>query len=331
MDPESDREVADHVVRIHQYRNPGEQDGEPLPIRSTADLLTTHDPDQLDKDSDKETPIYEKHDVLLHGSKRRTEKTISVEFMKKYIHIAKGIKPTLTQAACDKIAEEYARLRSFDTENTDVARTQPVTARTLETLIRLSTAHAKARFSRTVEPEDAKAAIQLVQFAYFKRVLEKPRKRRRKDEGGSSDEGGDDDDDDKSSGTSKKTTSTEPKKKSGDETNDPYDFEEGSEEPEDKTVRPKRPRKDEPSTSRAADLRDSAAAISTQRMTKFRNLLGKLFKDTHTQSQPMSNIMDFLAQEEHVEPFTQEEIDVAVQRMMDDNQVMLSDEIVFLI
>lgn len=42
--------------------------------------------------------------------------------MKKYIHIAKGIKPTLTQAACDKIAEEYARLRSFDTENTDVAR-----------------------------------------------------------------------------------------------------------------------------------------------------------------------------------------------------------------
>ncbi|KAH9373981.1 hypothetical protein HPB48_003975 [Haemaphysalis longicornis] len=194
MDPESDREVADHVVRMHQYRSPGEQDGEPLPIRSTADLLTTHDPNEVDKDADKETSIYEKHDALLHGSKRRTEKTISVEFMKKYIHIAKGIKPTLTQAACDKIAEEYARLRSFDTENTDVARTQPVTARTLETLIRLSTAHAKARFSRTVEPEDAQAAIQLVQFAYFKRVLEKPRKRRRKDEGESSDEGGDDDD-----------------------------------------------------------------------------------------------------------------------------------------
>lgn len=53
------------------------------------------------------------------------EKTISVEFMKKYIHIAKGIKPTLTQGACDQIAEEYARLRSFDTENTDVARVRP--------------------------------------------------------------------------------------------------------------------------------------------------------------------------------------------------------------
>nr|XP_037277703.1 DNA replication licensing factor MCM3-like [Rhipicephalus microplus] len=333
MDPESDREVADHVVRMHQYRNPGEQDGEPLPIRSTADLLTTHDPDQLDKDSDKDTSIYEKHDVLLHGSKRRTEKTISVEFMKKYIHIAKGIKPTLTQAACDKIAEKYAELRSIETENTDVARTQPVTPRTLETLIRLSTAHAKARFSRTVEPEDAQSAIELLHFAYFKKVLEKPRKRRRKDGGDSSDEGGDDDDDfaDESSGTSKKAMSKASKKKSGEEGHDPYDFEEGSEEPEDKTARPKRPRKDEPSTSRAADLRDSAAAISTQRMTKFRNLLGKLFKETHTQSQPVSNIIDFLAKEEKVEPFTQEEIDVAIQRMMDDNQVMLSDEIVFLI
>lgn len=66
-------------------------------------------------------------------------------------------------------------------------------------------------------------------------------------------------------------------------------------------------------------------------MAKFRNLLGKLFKDTHTQSQPVSNIIEFLAKEEEVEPFTQEEIDIAIQRMMDDNQVMLSDEIVFLI
>lgn len=28
MDPESDREIADHVVRMHRYRKPGEMDGE---------------------------------------------------------------------------------------------------------------------------------------------------------------------------------------------------------------------------------------------------------------------------------------------------------------
>ena len=56
--------------------------------------------------------------------------------MKKYIHIAKCIKPTLTEAACELLADEYANLRSDDFED-GVARTQTVTARALETLIRL--------------------------------------------------------------------------------------------------------------------------------------------------------------------------------------------------
>lgn len=58
-------------------------------------------------------------------------------------------------------------------------QTQPVTARALETLIRLSTAHAKARLSKTVDLEDSQSAIELVQFAYFKKVILKPNKRRR--------------------------------------------------------------------------------------------------------------------------------------------------------
>lgn len=50
------------------------------------------------------------------------DKIISVSFMKKYIHIAKCMKPTLTEEASEAIAEEYSRLRSQDTVDTDVAR-----------------------------------------------------------------------------------------------------------------------------------------------------------------------------------------------------------------
>lgn len=50
----------------------------------------------------------------------------------------------------------------------------PVTARQLETLIRLSTAMAKTRLSRTVDKSDAENAYQLLHYACFK---EKPRER----------------------------------------------------------------------------------------------------------------------------------------------------------
>jgi len=41
----------------------------------------------------KDTEVYEKYDALLHGkSRQRHEKILSVEFMRKYIHIAKCMK-----------------------------------------------------------------------------------------------------------------------------------------------------------------------------------------------------------------------------------------------
>ncbi|UYV67202.1 MCM3 [Cordylochernes scorpioides] len=278
MDPDNDRQIADHVTRIHRYRNPGEADGEPLPIRSTADLLTTEKPEQ--EEGQKETPIYEKHDPLLHGNRSRSDKIISVEFMKKYIHIAKNLKPVLSQEACDAISEEYSRLRTVDTEHTDMARTQPVTARALETLIRLSTAHAKARLSATVTVNDARAAIELVQFAYFKKVMERPRKRRKAGEDGSEESGDDDDDNDQ-------------------------DDDEEIPQPQPKRMR---------------------------RLKEFRKHLYQLLKQLCAQSVPVAVVQEHLSEhgpQDH--PFSQAEVDAALDAMQEANQVMVADNIIIVI
>jgi DNA replicative helicase MCM subunit Mcm2 (Cdc46/Mcm family) len=45
-----------------------------------------------------------------------------MEFMRKYLYIAKCVVPVLTDEAAREIAEEYAALRSQDLVDDDVAR-----------------------------------------------------------------------------------------------------------------------------------------------------------------------------------------------------------------
>lgn len=119
-----------------------------------GDVLSTGGDNQgnthITEDPDVAVPIFEEHDMLLHG-KITSRKVVSSLFMKKYIQLARARKPVLTSEACDIISTEYAKLRAQEMVGSGRAKTQPVTARTLETLIRLSTAHAKARLSRKVQ------------------------------------------------------------------------------------------------------------------------------------------------------------------------------------
>jgi DNA replicative helicase MCM subunit Mcm2 (Cdc46/Mcm family) len=69
----------------------------------------------------------------------------------------------LTEMARDFIANRYAELRARQDE-----RTLPITARSLETVIRLATAHAKARLSPVVEAEpDCEVAMDILSFALY--------------------------------------------------------------------------------------------------------------------------------------------------------------------
>lgn len=52
-------------------------------------------------------------------------------------------------------------------ESTGTNKTLAITIRTYETLIRLSTAHAKMRLSQSVDICDCEIAVQLLNFALF--------------------------------------------------------------------------------------------------------------------------------------------------------------------
>ncbi|XP_010972180.2 DNA replication licensing factor MCM3 isoform X2 [Camelus dromedarius] len=320
MDPEQDREISDHVLRMHRYRAPGEQDGDAMPLGSSVDILATDDPNFSQEDQ-QDTQIYEKHDNLLHGTKKKKEKMVSAAFMKKYIHVAKIIKPVLTQESGAHIAEEYSRLRSQDSVSSDTARTSPVTARTLETLIRLATAHAKARMSKTVDLQDAEEAVELVQYAYFKKVLEKEKKRRKRseDESESEDEAEKSQEDQEQKRKRRKTRHLDAK--DGD-SYDPYDFSD-TEEDMPQVHTPKAADSQETKESQKVELSDS-------RLKAFKAALLEVFQEAHAQSVGMNRLTESVNRDRE-EPFSSMEIQAALNKMQDDNQVMVSEGIVFLI
>ena len=201
-----DRQISEHVLRMHRYRQPGTEEGAPVREQQSQTLAVGLDQDQ---DVNRPTNVYEKFNVMLHGGvtvttgrgNGRKVEVLSIPFVKKYIQYAKSQrKPVLTKGAADHIVATYSALRNDDLEGNQ-RKTSPITARTLETLIRLATAHAKARLSNRVEERDAEAAEAVLRFALFKEVVEDERKKRRKvnrtemSEDDSSNDDSDDDED----------------------------------------------------------------------------------------------------------------------------------------
>lgn len=198
IDERRDRSIADHVLRMHRYLPPGVEEGTPA-HDILSQPLTVDNPTQSANEELQETSPWQKFDPLLHAGlareqtlttsgrpsrkKKKNPKEIEVltlAFVKKYIQYAKARQaPVLTKGAADWIVNVYSSLRNDNLE-LNRRRTAPMTARTLETMIRLSTAHAKARLSSKVEEKDAIVAEGILRFALFKEVQKKATNKRRK-------------------------------------------------------------------------------------------------------------------------------------------------------
>ncbi|CAL8147813.1 unnamed protein product [Prunus armeniaca] len=164
MDPDIDRQVSEHVLRMHRYRSATGGDA----------MLDGSSVYGREEENENDTSVFVKYNRMLHGKKTergRKRDTLTIKFLKKYIHYAKHrIQPDLTDEASEQIATAYAELRNAGS-NAKTGGTLPITARTLETIIRLSTAHAKLKLSRKVSKSDVDAALQVLNFAIYHKEL----------------------------------------------------------------------------------------------------------------------------------------------------------------
>ncbi|EKM60801.1 uncharacterized protein PHACADRAFT_133584 [Phanerochaete carnosa HHB-10118-sp] len=353
VDETRDRQIADHVLRMHRYLPPGVEEGTPIADSLTQQLSVENSAAQTQGQTEEtDASPFEKYDPLLHfgftaeaqrvqqdaiaGRTRRKKKSdkveiLSISFVKKYLQYAKSKPaPVLTKGAADHIVNVYATLRNEQAEGNQ-KRTSPLTARTLETLIRLATAHAKARLSPNVSERDAMVAEDILRFALYKEVLKRDRttkKKRRLNDGGAHRRGSDD---------------------SGEETSD-------EDEDEDVPLRVEQQAKAKAATPQPAkaagwgDGRDvdmdgatqvqepevtvpaGPTDIRPERYELFRSRLAKLFASTLQDDEHIAFAELVTAVNEGLTNdtlFGSTEASVALRHMEDANEIMVSDGVVY--
>ncbi|GET92028.1 minichromosome maintenance (MCM) complex subunit, putative [Leishmania tarentolae] len=88
------------------------------------------------------------------------ESIVSMDFLRTFLQMAKRGSPLLTEMSRDLVCQHYVQLRA---EQQDGGRDGFfITPRTLDAIVRLSTAHAKLRLSLVVEESDVTAAMALL-------------------------------------------------------------------------------------------------------------------------------------------------------------------------
>ena len=174
LDDQHNAAIADHVLRLHRYQKPG-MEGVPEPMgRATIAYLDDEDDYSNPHSENVTSKVYADRSRIAstdrfvqgEGGRRRRKKParlFSKDFMKKYISYAKNsVTPVLTEEATTYITDAYCELRQKEG-----AKTLPVTARQLETIIRLSSAHARARLSAKVEQIDCEEATRVMNYALY--------------------------------------------------------------------------------------------------------------------------------------------------------------------
>ncbi len=132
-DEERDRKLVDHILQSHQL---GEM------VERAKNVSAEYSED------------------VIRAKAVRIEPEVNPELLRKYIAYArKTVYPILTDEAKKRIEDFYLSLRSRVKENSPV----PITARQLESIVRLAEASARVRLSDRVEVEDVDRVIKIME------------------------------------------------------------------------------------------------------------------------------------------------------------------------
>uniref|UniRef100_A0A914MVC3 DNA replication licensing factor MCM3 n=1 Tax=Meloidogyne incognita TaxID=6306 RepID=A0A914MVC3_MELIC len=339
-DVERDRMLAESVLKLHRYRAQGESDGAVQPMGTTLENRTTFN---TDGSSENSKEIYEKNREWTAMEER--EKILSTHFIRKYIYMAKELKPVLSEEASTFISERYTELRSADMGRTDMERTMPVTARQLETLIRLSTAIAKSRLAKIIELKDAKKAYELLYFACFKekskeRLEYEEHKQKRqqsniRNNSKSPNEVEIDEEiegNDEQESTTTKETSTRASRY-GKRKLTVFEEEEEEEE-EENNEGGNKTTTDQQQQQQPTKRPKIPAVISVDRYKKLKGFLRRAFDDLNISANELANLEEiekYIQKLAENQPFTKDEFKAAYDQLSGENIIFIDDEQIMLI
>jgi DNA replication licensing factor MCM3 len=147
---ERDKKIADHVLRSHRYREDASVGASLARTDDANDALLA----ASNVNSEPVTsPVWSNSSGAARVSGVQGESAgsiLTMEFMKKFIYYARTrSEPLLTPEARDKIAHAYSDLRA-NAASMGGRMSLPITPRTLETIIRLSTAYARCSLSKFI-------------------------------------------------------------------------------------------------------------------------------------------------------------------------------------
>lgn len=147
---EHNRRIGSHILRNHMHS---------APVGTDTGAVTKT---MVQQASDPGTASQRGEDV---GDARMTtnctgESIVGQDFLRRYVAYAKKISPLLSESAQTLVSQHYVQLRAEQQEGGKDGFM--VTARTLEAIVRLATAHAKLRLSLTVEDEDVMGAMDIL-------------------------------------------------------------------------------------------------------------------------------------------------------------------------